>query len=93
MSKRFQAAMWMTRENTSASCGAEAASSCSDRRDARKSCPALTLILDTMAMVSVFAFLGVLELVLAAFLLLAGLLIILARVGRAGAPKRQLLSI
>ena len=51
------------------------------------------LILDTMAMVSVFAFLGVLELVLAALLLLAGLLIILARVGRAGAPKRQLLSI
>lgn len=94
MSKRFQAAMWMTRENTSASCGAEAASSCSDCRDARKSCPALTLILDTMVMVSIFAILGVVGGVLAALLLLAGvLLIMLARIIRAGAPKRRLLTI
>ena len=69
----------------------QAASCCPARRNHSASHTAL--ILDTMAMVSVFAFLGVLELVLAALLLLAGLLIILARVGRAGAPKRQLLSI
>ena len=93
MSKRFQAAMWMTRENTSASCGAEAASSCSDRRDARKSCPALTLILDTMVMVSIFA---ILALILGSVALLAlGLilavipLIIGARLGRMDAPERQ----
>ena len=83
-----ETSMWM---NASAGCGTEAASCCPARRNHSASHTAL--ILDTMAMVSVFAFLGVLELVLAALLFLAGLLIILARVGRAGAPKRQLLSI
>ena len=51
-------------------------------------------ILDTMVMVSIFAILGVVGGVLAALLLLAGvLLIMLARIIRAGAPKRRLLTI
>ena len=49
---------------------------------------------DTMVMVSIFAILGVVGGVLAALLLLAGvLLIMLARIIRAGAPKRRLLTI
>ena len=47
-----------------------------------------------MVMVSIFAILGVVGGVLAALLLLAGvLLIMLARIIRAGAPKRRLLTI
>ena len=81
---RFSA--WM---RSSVGCGAEAASFC---RNDREFCPALDLISDTMVMVSVFAFLGGTELVLATALLLVGVqLIILARMSRAKAPKRELL--
>ena len=92
MRSRFQSTLWMTRKGASVPCGAEAASFCPERRNTRKSPFALALILDTMVMVSIFAFLGAAGLVLTALLLLAGiLLIILARVCRAGAPERGLL--
>ena len=84
---------WM-QMNASANRGTEAASSCPERFRGRESRFALTLILDTMVMVSIFAILGAAEAVLAAVLLLAGVLqIMLARICQAGAPKRRLLSI
>ena len=77
--------------NPCAGRGTGAAFSCSDSCGETWSRSALALIPDTMVVVSVFAFLGVAG--LGVVLLLAALLIILARIGRAGAPKRQLLSI
>ena len=80
------------RMNASAGRGTGAASSCPARGN--NSASHTALILDTMVMVSFFAVLGVVELVLAVFLLLAGaLLITLARIIRAEAPKRRLLTI
>ena len=83
-----ETSMWM---NASAGCGTEAAFCCPARRNHSSH---TALILDTMVMVSIFAILGVVGGVLAALLLLAGvLLIMLARIIRAGAPKRRLLTI
>lgn len=85
-----ETAMWM---NASAEHGTEAASCCPARRNHSASHTAL--ILDTMVMVSIFVILGVVvEFVLVELLLLAGvLLIMLARIIRAEAPKRRLLTI
>ena len=84
-----ETSMWM---NASAGRGTEAAFCCPARRNHSASHTAL--IVDTMVMVSIFAILGVVGGVLAALLLLAGvLLIMLARIIRAGAPKRRLLTI
>ncbi len=71
--------------------GTGAASFCPNGRNTRKSRAALALILDTMVMVSIFVILA--GEALAAVLLLAGLLIILARTCRAQAPKERLLSV
>ena len=78
-----ETSMWM---NASAGCGTEAVSCCPARRNHSASHTAL--ILDTMVMVSIFAILGVVGGVLAGVLL-----IMLARIIRAGAPKRRLLTI
>ena len=84
-----ETSMWM---NASAGCGTEAASCCSARRNHSASHTAR--ILDTMVMVSIFAILGIVGEVLAVLLLLVGaLLIMLARIGRAEAPKRRLLTL
>lgn len=85
-----ETSMWM---NASAGCGTEAVSCCPARRNHSASHTAL--ILDTMVMVSIFVILGVVvEFVLVELLLLAGvLLIMLARIIRAEAPKRRLLTI
>ena len=76
--------------NTAAGCDAQTASSCPARGCASHS----ALMLDTMVMVSIFAILGlVAELFLAVLLILAGaVLIMLARIFRAGASERRLLS-
>lgn len=84
-----ETSMWM---NASARRGTGAASACSARKD--HSASASARILDTMVMVSIFVILGVVGGILAAFLLLAGvLLIMLARIRRAEAPKIRLLTI
>ena len=89
MGQHTNTAMWMY---ASAAQETEAASSCS--ANGSKCAPRAARMLDTMVMVSIFAILGVVGGVLAALLLLAGvLLIMLARIIRAGAPKRRLLTI
>ena len=89
MGQHTSTAMWMY---ASAAQETEAASSCS--ANGSKCAPRAARMLDTMVMVSNFAILGIVGKVLAVLLLLVGaLLIMLARIGRAEAPKRRLLTL
>ena len=74
--------------------GASFACACADEMTGRAPYSAHEVRVDTLFVVSIFAILGVVGGVLAALLLLAGvLLIMLARIIRAEAPKRRLLTI
>ena len=92
MGTSFAYVAHMDRQNAAVAHGTEAASFCPGF-NGWQFYRALALILDTILMVSIFAIVGVEGLVWAAGLLLTGvLLIMLARICRAEAPKKRLLT-